>query len=153
MASIRKFRDKWRAEVRRQGHKPMSKMFLTKGAASSWARETEIALEKGDIHNITNKTMADLIERYLDEYPDTGTYETNQLNKWKGHVGKIKLSEVRKAHIVDARRKVRRQRSTKGINKGMGRGLGRSVLRTEPYAWTILTPCTTFVRTMCAMRM
>jgi len=47
MASIRKFRDKWRVEIRRQGNKPMSKMFSTKGAASKWARETETALEKG----------------------------------------------------------------------------------------------------------
>ena len=44
MASIRKVRNKWRAEIRRQGHKPMSKMFTIKGAASTWARETETAL-------------------------------------------------------------------------------------------------------------
>jgi len=118
MASIRKFRNKWRAEIRRQGHKPMSKMFQTKGAASTWARETETALEKGDIHNLTNKNVADLIEKYLEEFPDTITYEKNVLGFWKEQVGKVKLSQVRKAHIVEARKKLRKQKAKTGPNKG-----------------------------------
>jgi len=63
MASIRKFRDKWRAEIHRQGRKPTSKMFTTKGDASKLARDKESALAKGDIHNLSNKTVADLVDR------------------------------------------------------------------------------------------
>ncbi len=118
MATVRKFRNKWRAEIRRQGHKPMSKMFTTKGAASKWARETETALEKGDIHNLSNKTVADLIDRYLEEFPDTITYEKTVLDFWKGNVGKVKLSQVRKAHIVETRKKLRKQKVKTGPNKG-----------------------------------
>mgnify|MGYP006083125983 CR=1 FL=1 len=87
MASIRKFRDKWRAEIRRQGHKPMSKMFATKGAASKWVRETESGLEKGDIHNLFNKNLSNLVDRYLEEFPDTITYEKNVLEFWRQQVG------------------------------------------------------------------
>jgi integrase len=118
MASIRKFRDKWRAEIRRQGHKPMSKMFAKKGAASKWARETETALEKGDIHNLSNKNLSALIDRYFEEFPDTITYEKNVLEFWREQLGKVKLSQVRKAHIVEARKKLRRQKVKTGPNKG-----------------------------------
>lgn len=118
MASIRKFRDKWRVEIRRQGNKPMSKMFSTKGAASKWARETETALETGDIHNLTNKTVADLIGRYLEEFPDTITYEKTVLEFWAGQIGRVKLSQLRKAHIVEARKSLTKKKVKTGPSKG-----------------------------------
>lgn len=118
MASIRKFRDKWRAEVRRQGHKPMSKVFITKKAAQKWAKETEIALESGDLHNLNNKTVADMIDRYLDEYPDTKAYHRTILDFWKGELGKQRLSRIRRAHVIEGRKALIAQVVKKGPGKG-----------------------------------
>lgn len=96
----------------------MSKMFATKGEASKWARDEESALEKGDKFNLTNKTLADLIDRYLEEFPDTITYEKTVLEFWKEQVGKIKLSNLRKAHVVDARKALLELEVKTGPNKG-----------------------------------
>jgi len=118
MATIRKFRNKWRAEVRRQGHAHMSKVFPTKGEASRWARETERALETGDLHNLSNKTMGDMIDAYLEENPDAITYEVSTLKQWRELLGKVKLNQVRRKHVKDAREKLAQQIVKSGSRKG-----------------------------------
>ena len=117
MASIRKFRDKWRVETRRQGHKSMSKMFIQKKAAEKWARETEVALEAGDLHNLSNKKMGEMIDRYLEE-ADIPKAEQTVLAWWKETVGHIKLREVRKSHMVTARKKLHLLNAQSGPNIG-----------------------------------
>lgn len=64
MASIFKDKNHWRAVIRRQGHKSISANFKKKSEASAWAREKESALEKGNNHNLSNKTVAQLVDRY-----------------------------------------------------------------------------------------
>lgn len=65
MASFRKIKDKWLAEVRIKG-KYRSKTFGTKGEAKSWADTEEQKINKsGDI--IYGKTLADAFRRYADE--------------------------------------------------------------------------------------
>jgi len=47
MATIRKQKNgKWRAEIRQQNNRYLSKTFFNKGSASQWAKETERKLEK-----------------------------------------------------------------------------------------------------------
>ena len=118
MASIRKYRDKWRAEVRRQGHKPMSKVFITRKAAQKWAKETEVALESGDLHNLSNKSVADMIDRYLEEHPATKVYHKTILTFWKEELGRQKLSRIRRAHVIEARKTLQAQEVKKGPGKG-----------------------------------
>ena len=118
MASIRKSRNRWRAEVRRQGHKPLSKNFKSKAAAASWAREKETAMEVGDFHNLSNKSVADMIERYLEEYPDTKAYHKTILGFWKEELGRHKLSQIRKAHVIEARKTLQKRKIQKGPGKG-----------------------------------
>lgn len=65
MASYRKLKDKWLAEVRIKG-KYRSKTFNTKGEAKHWAEEEERKINKsGDI--IYGKTLGDAFLRYADE--------------------------------------------------------------------------------------
>lgn len=47
MASIIQIGGKWRAQVRRKGHKPITKTHRTKTAAESWARQIEAQLDAG----------------------------------------------------------------------------------------------------------
>ncbi len=68
MATFRKRGNKWQAQVRLQGCKPVSRSFTLKSDAQAWARQTEAAIERG--HNpapaspTRSLTLAELIVRY-----------------------------------------------------------------------------------------
>jgi len=47
MASILKLGPRWRALIRRKGHKSICKTHLTKAAAEAWARMVEADLDGG----------------------------------------------------------------------------------------------------------
>lgn len=95
----------------------MSKVFMTKRAAEKWAKETEIALESGDTHNLTNKTVSHAIERFKEEQTPKA-YHVTILNFWDKELGQRKLSQIRRAHVIDARKKLQKQKVKKGPNKG-----------------------------------
>ncbi len=71
MASLRKRNDKWQARVRRTGHNPRSKSFLTRTDALRWIRQTEQELDRVglayDPSVLERMTVADLLNRYLAE--------------------------------------------------------------------------------------
>jgi integrase len=47
MATIVKRGSRWRAQVRRLGHSPLSQSFATRAEAAAWARDTESKMDKG----------------------------------------------------------------------------------------------------------
>ena len=70
MASIRKRNNRWEVRVRRSGQPTQTKTFTLKSDAQQWAREAEIALEKGELlqkPKINPITLEDAIKRYLFE--------------------------------------------------------------------------------------
>jgi integrase len=71
MASIRRRKYAWQAQVRRQGHAPLSRTFQLKADAELWARQTETDLDRGglpmDSRLLRSHTLADLLERYASE--------------------------------------------------------------------------------------
>lgn len=67
MASILKIGDKWRALVRRQGHKPQCKTFRTKAQAEAWARDIEVKIDQGVTPADPGAlTLRQVIETYRD---------------------------------------------------------------------------------------
>ena len=65
MASIRKVRDKWQAEVRLKG-RYRSKVFITKREATQWALEQETAMGRfGD--RLPSHTVGQAMQRFADE--------------------------------------------------------------------------------------
>lgn len=64
MASILQVGDKWRALIRRKGHKPICKTLSTKAAAEAWARKIETQLDHGQPANTDSATIAYLVEVY-----------------------------------------------------------------------------------------
>jgi integrase len=66
MASISNINGKWRALVRRKGHKSISKWFETKGRATAWAKEIEGAIEAGThAQSVADTTtMTALVKKY-----------------------------------------------------------------------------------------
>lgn len=47
MATIRKLRSKWQAQVRIKGHKPQAKSFTLRSDAVAWARQVETEIQRG----------------------------------------------------------------------------------------------------------
>lgn len=71
MATIRKLRGRWQAQVRRKGMKCRAKSFDTRGDAERWARTLETELDRGgpqaDTKVAETLTLKDILVRYLDE--------------------------------------------------------------------------------------
>lgn len=66
MATIVKRDDKWRVQVRRKGHKTLSKTFSKKILAEKWAREMETAVEEGRFH-ANDPDFGVVVQKYIDE--------------------------------------------------------------------------------------
>lgn len=65
MASVTKVNGKWRALIRRKGHKAQCRTFRTKAQADLWAREREAELDSGAIGaNLGDLTIAKVIKTY-----------------------------------------------------------------------------------------
>lgn len=71
MATIRKLRGRWQAQVRRRGMKPRCKSFDTKLEAEKWARELEAQVDRfgaaPDTKILESTTLGQLLERYQRE--------------------------------------------------------------------------------------
>jgi len=71
MATYQKRGDRWRAIIRKKGHRPDSKSFRTKTAAKRWAQDAEDKIESlhfDDPRDMENITIADLVDRYIEEF-------------------------------------------------------------------------------------
>ncbi|MGB2141635.1 MAG: integrase [Candidatus Puniceispirillaceae bacterium] len=70
MASIRKRNNRWEVRVRRNGYPTQTKTLTLKSDALQWAREAEIALEKGELlinPQTETMTLRTAVNRYIDE--------------------------------------------------------------------------------------
>lgn len=66
MATILKRGDTWRAQIRKAGHKTLSRSFSKKALADKWVRETEDAIERGAFRQ-NDPDFGVLVQRYIDE--------------------------------------------------------------------------------------
>ena len=75
MASIRRHRNKWQAQIRRAGHQPLSRSFIFKGDAEAWSRKIEQQIDSGDLmvdrSLLKDTTVRDLFIRYRDTVTPT----------------------------------------------------------------------------------
>ncbi|MCZ4072553.1 site-specific integrase [Agrobacterium sp. LMR679] len=71
MATVRKLRGRWQAQVRRRGMKPRCKSFDTKLEAEKWARDLEAQVDRfgaaPDTKILESTTLGQLLERYQRE--------------------------------------------------------------------------------------
>lgn len=71
MATIRKLRGRWQAQVRRRGAKPRCKSFDSKLGAEKWARDLEAQVDRfgaaPDTKILESTTVGQLLERYQGE--------------------------------------------------------------------------------------
>ncbi len=75
MATIRKLRGRWQAQVRRRGMKPRAKSFDSKADAEKWARDLETQVDRfgmaPDTKILETTTLGELLERYQKEITPT----------------------------------------------------------------------------------
>ncbi|MDQ0420853.1 hypothetical protein J2045_001877 [Peteryoungia aggregata LMG 23059] len=75
MATIRKLRGRWQAQVRRRGMKPRCKSFDSKLEAEKWARDLEAQVDRfgaaPDTKILESTTLGQLLERYQSEISPT----------------------------------------------------------------------------------
>lgn len=86
MASIQKRGTSWFAQIRRAGHKSVSKSFPTKSLANEWARKIESemdALSFRDVRGLNSITFGDLIDRYRLEMETVRPFGKNKLGVLK----------------------------------------------------------------------
>ncbi len=94
MATIRKLRGRWQAQVRRRGMKPRCKSFDSKLEADKWARELEAQVDRfgaaPDTRILESTTLRELLERYKTEVSPTK----------RGSVQEIQRIDVLKRHDI-----------------------------------------------------
>ena len=71
MATIRRRKSTWQAQIRRQGHTRLSRTFRLRADAELWARQAEAELDRGELpvdsRLLRSHTLADLLKRYAAE--------------------------------------------------------------------------------------
>ncbi|WP_338075771.1 hypothetical protein [Bradyrhizobium septentrionale] len=75
MATIRKLRGRWQAQVRRRGVPPRAKSFDSKNEAERWARDLEAEADRSgwvaDTRAAEKTTLGELLSRYANEVTPT----------------------------------------------------------------------------------
>ena len=109
MATISKRGDlQWQAKVRAKGHPAQSRTFTLKADAERWAKETEIAIERGLFFDRSvgeRTTLSSLIERYrAEELPGKrGKHFSSALNQLDAALGQYALSSITSEMIAKHR--------------------------------------------------
>jgi len=89
MATFRKRGDKWQARVQRKGQPDLSKSFLLKADAETWARQLESEIDRGvfqDRSEAERTTFGDLLDRYVQEVTPlkkSATSEEQRIQRFK----------------------------------------------------------------------
>ena len=108
MATVRKLRSKWQAQVRIKGHKPQAKSFTLKSDAVAWARQIEAEIQRGvfvDTAVAERMTVRDALERYLNSITDQ---KKQRIERSTGRpviaaLGHISLFNLSNQHLADFR--------------------------------------------------
>lgn len=107
MASITQVNGKWRALVRRKGHKAQCKTFATKAQANAWARQRESELDAGGTTApAMSLTVAEVLQAYrkLREQSrpiaDTSN-EHYQLKTLAAGLGEFRVMSLTPQYLVD----------------------------------------------------
>lgn len=105
MASIIKIGDRWRALVRRKGHKPQCKTFGSKAAADRWAKSVEDGIDAGTAPAYGMITMAEVFKAYRklreESRPIADTSNEHYMLKALDRgLGQYRVAELTPQHLV-----------------------------------------------------
>src|SRR5947199_6502341 len=110
MATIRKRGSSWQAQIRRQGHVPVSRSFHRKPDAAAWARRIEADLDRSHLpidRRRLRTTLGSLLARYRDEITPTkrgALQERYRIGQLLAHrIAGLPLEELTPATIANYR--------------------------------------------------
>ena len=143
MASIRRRGKGYQVQIRRLGHKPVSKTFLLRSDAERWARAAEIDADRGLLGNqICPKTrLAELLKRYLDTYVPhlKSQKQTTSLTRLMiGRLGHLLVAAIDSPTLATYRDKRLLLVSSQTVRKEID--IVRRVLRLANEEWGLLLP-------------
>jgi integrase len=101
MATITPREGGWRAQVRRKGHKAVSKQFRTKAAAERWARGLEDEIASGQYAPASGLTLAAAIDRYHVEHPKISRTKAGNLKALRsGPAGAVAVEALAAKEVI-----------------------------------------------------
>jgi hypothetical protein len=104
MATITKRNGRWRAQVRRLGHRPLSQSFASKAEAAVWGRDTEAKMDKGQSADPGRRvTFAEVLTAYREHVTHSKAMSRSKaqaLDKIKKLLGPRRLVELKTPALV-----------------------------------------------------
>lgn len=123
MATIRKHYGKWQVIIRRRGYPHVAKSFTEKSTASTWAKETELAMEKETYNDVSiagRTTLKEVILKYRDEgiihLKSARTIKAKLNIILKDKISAYGLTQLRSKHIWEFKKRIAEGRAPKTIN-------------------------------------
>jgi integrase len=109
MANIRKRNGKWQAQVRRDGYPSLTKTFIHRRDAETWARQSEAGLDRAalpaDPKRIRTLTLGALVERYAVEVTPQKLSAYAEMSRIRilraDAIYKISLAQLSPVHIAE----------------------------------------------------
>jgi integrase len=104
MATITKRNGRWRAQVRRIGHRPLSQSFASKAEAAVWGRDTEAKMDKGQSVDPGRRiTFAGVLRAYREHVTHSkgmSRSKAQALDKIEKLLGPRRLAEIKTPVLV-----------------------------------------------------
>lgn len=133
MASIQKRKTKrgtkYRVQVRRTGHRSISKVFNTKKEADAWARLMDGNSDHIDAYpdaEARRRRVADAIDAFMLEYAGRDGTLPSRLAWWKTHHGHHTLAGFTQPRIREGLRQLAGEKVNRGDGKGKSKALDRT---------------------------
>ncbi len=123
MATIRKHFGNWQVMIRRKGYPHISKSFTKKSTASTWAKQTELDMERetyNDVSLAARTTLKEVLLKYRDEgivHLKSSRTIASKINIiLKDKIASYGLTQLRSKHAWEFKKRISEGRSPKTIN-------------------------------------
>jgi integrase len=144
MATVSKYRDSWKCQVRKKGYPTQTQSFSTKAAAEHWGRTIEADIGRGTFVPSTaaeTMTVAALLDRYLIEVSATKRScksDEGRAKTLKAHMGAYKLTALTTTILAAYRNLRLKVRSAQTVVHELN--LLNRALRIATSEWGIVLP-------------
>ena len=143
MASIRKRKNKYQAQIRRTGFSPITRSFFRLKDAQQWVRQNEIRLDRNEMptdrKQLSSITLSDLVKRYRDEVLPIKKgldFETIILNAFLRHsICRRTLSNISTADFADYRDQKLKQISAVSLKRYLA--VIHNMFEVAKYEWGV----------------
>jgi len=139
MAYISRHKDKWRAQVSKDGVRKTA-VWATKREATAWANRVELEISKGVI-SANSYTLREAIDKYLTTVSthkrNAVKWETHRFDAMLAYFGDVPLGRITSEHIGDWRSE--RIKTVSGSTILRESGLYRNLFRVAHLEWRWIT--------------